>query len=149
MAIQKGEKIPRQIDLDYFVEILENILLTIAVRDPQITIFTDGPATDLEFIPLSSQEGLWENSTSFNDGVMGVVGLDLKNIFNRLGMKPRIMRGGDPLSVIQEMANSDILIMSRSSFSYVAGILNQSGNVYFPASFWHKPLANWQIMREI
>jgi hypothetical protein len=149
MAIQNGEKCSRQIDLSYFVSLLERILLEIDLPEVKITIFTDAPSDDLEYTPLSGQETLWENSKSFHGGVMSVIGLDLSKRFSSLGIEPRILRGGDPLSVIQEMANSDILIMSRSSFSYVAGILNASQNVYNPSTFWHKPLTNWHIMRDI
>lgn len=148
MAIQKGEKISRQMDLIYFVDLLEEILQGLTGRSVIITIYTDAPSGDLVFNPPPKQHALWQNSTSFSDGRMSVIGLDLGSQFSRLRVKPKVLRGGDPLSVIQEMASSDILIMSRSSLSYVAGILHDSQNVYFPESFWHKPLANWHIVGE-
>jgi hypothetical protein len=148
MAIQKGEKISRQMELSYFVDLLHKILKGLTVNAVNITIYTDAPSGDLEFTPPPEQHTLWQNSTSFSDGKMSVVGLDLESQFARLDSKPKVLRGGDPLLVIQEMANSDILVMSRSSLSYVAGILNDSQNIYFPESFWHKPLAKWHIVED-
>lgn len=148
MAIQKGEKISRQITLDYYVKLLESILLGVKGDSISVTIFTDAPSKDVEFRIPSGQKDLWENSTSVNGDTMSVIGLDVENHFSRLGIEPQIVRGGDPLWAITEMANSDVLIMSRSSFSYVAGILNEGQGVYYPSSFWHKPLKNWHVMRE-
>ena len=56
--------------------------------------------------------------------------------------------GGDPLDVIKSLASADHLILSRSSFGYVAAILNPKGQVYFPSQFWHVPMKGWQIIRE-
>ena len=49
----------------------------------------------------------------------------------------------DPLETLEALATADLLIMSRSSFSYLPAILNQTGAmVYFP--FWHPPLPGWR-----
>lgn len=43
---------------------------------------------------------------------------------------------------LRKLATADILVMSRSSFSYLAGILNRNGVImYHP--FWHCPLSPW------
>jgi hypothetical protein len=43
---------------------------------------------------------------------------------------------------LRKLATADILVMSRSSFSYLAGILNRNGVImYHP--FWHRPLSPW------
>jgi hypothetical protein len=48
----------------------------------------------------------------------------------------------DPIKALEALATADLLIMSRSSFSYLAAILNQTGvPVYFP--FWHPRLPEW------
>ena len=39
------------------------------------------------------------------------------------------------------MINSDILIISRSSFSYLPAIFNKNIVIYHP--FWHSPFSNW------
>jgi hypothetical protein len=38
---------------------------------------------------------------------------------------------------------ADALVISKSSYSYVPALF-ASGDVYFPASFWHLPLAHWK-----
>lgn len=46
------------------------------------------------------------------------------------------------IDCLRKLATADILIMSRSSFSYLAGILNKSGAIlYYP--FWHSALSSW------
>ncbi len=48
----------------------------------------------------------------------------------------------DPLETLEALATADLLIMSRSSFSYISAMLNQTGAmVYFP--FWHPRLPEW------
>jgi hypothetical protein len=54
---------------------------------------------------------------------------------------------GDPIEALEAMATADLLMMSRSSFSYVAAILNAEGIViYHP--FWHSPLPEWIVATE-
>jgi hypothetical protein len=53
----------------------------------------------------------------------------------------------DPIKTLKGMATADVLIMSRSSFSYVAAILNRKGVIiYHP--FWHSPVPEWIIATE-
>ena len=42
-----------------------------------------------------------------------------------------------------EMVKTDVLILSRSSFSYIAAFLNE-GEIYYQP-FWHKPSNHWHI----
>jgi hypothetical protein len=44
------------------------------------------------------------------------------------------------------MCMADILVMSSSSFSYLAGIYNANTVIYIP--FWHPPLNNWIVAHE-
>ncbi len=48
----------------------------------------------------------------------------------------------DPLSELIEMANADYLILSKSSFAFVAGVLNLNGTVFSPI-YWNQPLRSW------
>jgi hypothetical protein len=57
---------------------------------------------------------------------------------------PNLVRylNGDPINTLQRMATADALVLSRSSYSYVAAILNANCIVvYHP--FWHSPLKEW------
>ncbi len=42
----------------------------------------------------------------------------------------------DPIDTLRGMATADVLIISRSSFSYLAALFNRGTVIYFP--FWHK-----------
>ncbi|MEJ0013010.1 MAG: hypothetical protein WDM94_10390 [Bauldia sp.] len=46
---------------------------------------------------------------------------------------------------LRKLATADVLVMSHSSFSYVAAILNRSGVVLYHR-FWHNPLSSWLTM---
>ena len=59
----------------------------------------------------------------------------------------KIIANGDAIEALKGMATADIFMMSRSSFSYVAAILNRRGIViYYP--FWHSPLPSWIVATE-
>lgn len=47
----------------------------------------------------------------------------------------------DPLDTLRKMADSDLLIMSKSSLSFLAAFLCNGVVVYEP--FWHKPMGHW------
>ncbi len=48
------------------------------------------------------------------------------------------------MTCIERLATADILVMSKSSFSYLAAILNVAGIVlYHP--FWRNPLNSWLV----
>jgi len=48
----------------------------------------------------------------------------------------------DTIECLRKLATADILVMSRSSFSYVGAVLNRNGVVlYHP--FWHGGPSSW------
>ncbi len=51
----------------------------------------------------------------------------------------------DALTSLIAMANADYLILSKSSFSYIAGILNKKGSVVSP-DYWNPPLPKWNLV---
>lgn len=55
----------------------------------------------------------------------------------------QIALNDNPLDTIQALISSDVLIIAKSSFSYVAGLLCQGEVLYEP--FWHKPLPHWKV----
>jgi len=89
-----------------------------------------------------------------------VVGLQHHGINGRLN-EPRVVRpemyelaefdllpnlvhclNGRAIDCLRGLATADILIMSRSSFSYVAAILNRNGIIFYHP-FWHSPPSSW------
>jgi hypothetical protein len=147
-AVQNGESISREIEATYFRELLKEIVRPLDKSNIEIVVFTDSPAIDLAYVPPKDQHQLWENSPRFDSGVMSVKGLNLEEQFLDLGFPVSIIYGGDPLDVLIEMSFSDHLVMSRSSFSYVASLLNKTGRIYFPKTFWHGALPNWIAISE-
>jgi hypothetical protein len=58
----------------------------------------------------------------------------LPNLVHRLN--------GRAIDCLEGLATADVLVMSRSSFSYVAAILNRNGIImYHP--FWHSGMSSW------
>lgn len=48
----------------------------------------------------------------------------------------------DPIETLEALATADLLIMSKSSFSYLAALFNQEGKSLY-APFWHSPMSDW------
>lgn len=147
-AIQRGERISREIAGNYFAALVKEIIDTNQIPDLKLKIFTDAPTEDVVFTPPNDQFDLWTNSPSFSEGEMHVLGLNVQDYFKDISVDLEVFYGGDPLEVIKTLAAADHLILSRSSFGYVAAILNVGGKVYFPSQFWHTPLKGWRIIRE-
>jgi hypothetical protein len=60
---------------------------------------------------------------------------------------PNLVRfiNGRAIDCLRTLATADVLVMSKSSFSYVGGILNRRGIVlYHP--FWHRPPSSWMTV---
>jgi len=147
-AVQRGERVSREIPGVYFARLAKEIIDTQESTEIKLLVFTDSPIEDAIFTPPSNQSHLWTNSTSFSDGKMHVLGLDIEDVFRGISVDVKVIYGGDPLDVIKNLASADHLILSRSSFGYVGAILNYQGRVYFPSLFWHAPMKGWRIIRE-
>ncbi len=148
MAVQQGESVSRELKPQYLIAIANKVVQSRLPSATNIHIYTDAPKEDLQYTPPIVQANLWSNSPRFEEGIMSVIGADPDELFKELSVAPRVIRGGDPLLAIRELAGLDALIMSRSSFSYLGAILNNHGKIYFPKSFWHKPMAGWEVVNE-
>lgn len=147
-AVQQGERISREISGNYFAALAKKIIDDGQIPDLKLLVYTDSPTEDVVFTPPNNQSHLWTNSARFSEGRMHVLGLDVEEVFKEISVGVKVLYGGDPLDVIKSLASADHLILSRSSFGYVAAILNTKGQVYFPSQFWHVPMKGWQIIRE-
>lgn len=141
-VIYPGQKLSRELDLEYFI----NTLSKTDHDGKRIFVLTDAPALSMTYKPVTDQAHLWDGTPKFNDGEMSITGLDLKNVFRSKGFDVEVVSGGDPLVALFLMINCSTLIMSRSSLSYVAGILNSSATIYYPPGFWHPPMGDWKIL---
>jgi hypothetical protein len=149
LSVQHGEKISREITSSYFVSISKKIMHQSMDKSLKLVIYTDSPPADLIFSPPPNQLNLWENSLRFNGREMQIIGLDLEKIFEDISSSVEVVYGGDPLDVIKALASADHLVLSRSSFGYVAGLLNNHGEIYFPSEFWHIPKQGWKVITEV
>jgi hypothetical protein len=147
--IQKGESASRELDLNYYLGIVEAVKEANSGINYKLFIVTDAPEISLTFTPPKEQSSLWLGSPGFDDeqNSMHVSGISMKEQFAALGMDIEVISGGSPLVAIARLANADHLVMSRSSLSFVAALLSSS-QVYFPSSFWHKPLHHWNVITD-
>jgi len=138
-AIYPGQKISRELNPQYFI----NLLSKIETTGKTITLFTDAPVQDLDFKPDPSQEYLWVGTPGYENGRVKVKGLELKKIFAEAGYEVMVVSGGDLITTLLSLASCKTLLMSRSSLSYVAALLNRQGIIFYPPNFWHPPLNHW------
>lgn len=143
-VIYPGQALPRESD----IRSLKKTLTGIFEKYPEITKFhvhTDAPAVELKYQPLQEQQVLWSGTPKYTDNMMDISKLDFAELLDGVPkhVKTQIIRGGNPIQAIKEMSRAEILIMARSSLSYVGGLLNDHGVIYFNEKFWHKPLNNW------
>ena len=53
----------------------------------------------------------------------------------------------DLLTSITKMMQADYLVLSKSSFAFIAGLMNISGRIYTP-DYWNNPPSNWVKLRD-
>lgn len=57
----------------------------------------------------------------------------------------QIVADEDILLTFEHLVRADILVMCRSSFSYIAGLYNENMVIYM--NFWHSPLPQWKKIK--
>lgn len=144
-VLYPGQKIPRQLPLQYFGNILTELLQVESSRKLDVCILTDSPPVDMEFRPPRSQVENWDGTPNFENGSMFIEGMSFDSIQNMSGLDLRVVVGGNPIDAIAIMAKARNLLISRSSLSYVAGVLNREGRIYYPRYFWHPPFKGWNV----
>lgn len=142
LAVYPGQKISREMPPEYFLSKLQNLPISNASKS-YFHLFTDAPANDVVYVPQTNQHEHWLGTPGFNDGVMNIEGKDLQSFFKQHGAHAHLHIGGNPLEAIAIMSKSDFLITSRSSLSYVAGLLNLHGVVIAAQGFWHPAPRTW------
>ncbi len=144
--ILPGESQPRAILNDWYLKVLKKYVAQLKANNIKyhIDVFTDMPKQNIDFPPLASQREFWEQLPRFENGVIRINGEDLnQTTFGDFGDLLTVHYGGDPINDLMHMAQADIFIMSRSSFSFVGALLNRNGKIIGPPNFWHKGLDTW------
>jgi hypothetical protein len=146
-VLYPGQNIPREIPIEVFAARVRKIALSLPEDlERQIIVVTDAPDTETVFVPPTNQLALWEGTPGFSNGVMTIKPTKFEELEELSNLPLKVLRGGNPLDTILLMASADVLLTGKSSLSYLGGLLNPKGQVYFPKDFWHRPLRNWQVL---
>jgi hypothetical protein len=142
-AVYPGQAIPREVNLDYFKSRINKFVSEADRSRLELHVFTDAPTSVINFQPPPDQMYLWEGTPGYVDGVMTVQ----PQVFSPddFGVSKVVVHsGGDPIDAMIQMARASVLIVGRSSLSYIAGIMNEGGTVVGAPEFWHPSLARWR-----
>jgi hypothetical protein len=144
-AIYPGQNISRETPLAKFEGVLTSIFKEKPAHSFQkLVVLTDAPKEITYFRPPLDQQKLWEGSPGYAEGVMTIQPIDFNDLGRKFGITVEVIRGGNPIEAVEIMANAEILVMGKSSLSYLGGYLNKIGIVYYPKDFWHRPLPAWR-----
>lgn len=145
-ALYPGQNVPRETPLIQFEQVLSSIVSEVKPNSIEsIIVLTDAPSDVTLYRPPAHQQTLWEGTPGYSNGVMTIQPIDFGKLSEKFDLPIHVIRGGNPLDAIYLMAQSDFLLMSKSSLSYLGGMFNAIGTVYFPKNFWHRPLSSWRV----
>jgi len=145
MAIYHNQSSPRELSLQYYLDVLRRIKVEEQVNC--LKVLTDSPLVDTVYRVGSDQLSLWQNTPGYANESLHIKGMDIPEDFRLLELEVEVIVGGDPIESLAILQNATILVMSKSSFSYVAALLNEGGQIYFPADFWHPKLKGWKLAK--
>lgn len=148
LDILPGESKPRGLSNEWYLRTLRKYVAHYQQLgiDFSVEIYTDMPKSSFTYVPNDFQSHLWSYEPRFKDGAVEMLGEDIKStVFAEFAEGLIVHHGGDPLQGLIDMSTADILITSRSSYSYVGGLLNQSGKIIIPPGFWHSKLDSWVL----
>jgi hypothetical protein len=123
---------------EYYISVAQNVSRVLeALRiDYEIEIHTE--VANKEFIVEPDHHGIFNRISSPAIVSPKMNGLD------EFSALPNLVHciNDNAIDCLGKLATADILIMSRSSFSYVGALLNRNGIIlYHP--FWHPQLSSW------
>jgi hypothetical protein len=125
----------------YYVNVAQNVarVLEALKLDYLLELHTEIPSR--EFVVQPDHHGILNRISA-----PGVINQEMSRL-DEFSVLPNLVRCiNDPaIACLRKLATADVLVMSRSSFSYLAGILNQNGIVlYHP--FWHPAPSSWMTV---
>lgn len=132
----------RQLDYAFYINALDSIPSQ-QIEDSRIIMLTDAPLPETIYEPPVDQIHFWINTPNFDGRYMTIEQSEVEDFFANSKYSIEVVRGGDPLEALSVMANARVLVMGKSSLSYVAALLNKNGTIYYPTGFWHTPLRGW------
>ncbi len=143
-ALYPGQNIPREIPIETFVNRVSSVVSELPEDlNWQILVLTDAPDSETSFVPPLDQMFLWEGTPGFSNGVMTVSPTSFVSLEKYSKLPLQVIRGGNPLDAILLMASADVLLTGKSSMSFLGGLLNKNGRVFYPHDFWHRTPKSW------
>ncbi len=136
-ATYPGESQTRQLEVKRLARVLKRAIKKRKSHKSPVVIYTDAPAQDQRIPVTQSQQVLWENTPGYENGFLQLNGLDLTSELSAISNDIELHVGGDPLDALARMSEAKTLIISKSSLSYVASLLNEHQDIYSPFEFWH------------
>ena len=142
LHVRRGELLvlsePRMLPNLYYISVAQNIadILKALKIDYQIELHTEVP--NKEFIVQPDHHGIFNRI-----GAPAVVSPEMCRL-HEFDVLPNLFHfiNETAIDCLGKLATADILVMSRSSFSYLGGILNRNGIVLFHP-FWHSAPSSW------
>jgi hypothetical protein len=152
-----GKKDWRNLDINYYLKIHKAIVnqLKRSGVDYETTIFSDYPKFSSK-IPMSlvKKGDPWYHFLSEEELMnkfISIEGIDIKKLYFPDDKNVTVIHGGSEIRAIDGMVRADYLVLSRSSFSAAAGILNNSyygGVVIVPPDFLFLKQESWKNASE-
>jgi hypothetical protein len=142
----------RHVEVRWYVEILnsiDSVLQGLGITY-RVTIHTDAPSEPIYWEPLdisSATEEFWKSANVMNsERKISLQPIDFKKEFSFVE-ELKVIRDIDPIQAWQILSSADILILGRSSFSIIAGLVNSHGLKIAP-TYRHKFPNGWLIKEE-
>ena len=139
----------RQVDLNWYVDILKYINSTLKLLDLKyrVIIHTDAPLEAVNWEPLDisvATEQFWKSANAMNhERKISLTPIDFQKEFIFVE-NLEVVRDIDPVQAWEMMSEADVLILGRSSFSIVAGLINNHSVTITP-TYRHKFPSGWII----
>ena len=146
-AIQPGQKSPRELTLISYLAPLKSLSSDERLFKRPLSIFTDASDEEFRFEPPVHQREQWIGLPNFDGKSIVMNRHNLSAFFKERGFQVEIESGGNPLDSLARLSNSDVLVLSRSSFGYVAALLSKNSSIFLPSDFWHPKLKGWKTFR--
>lgn len=139
----------RHVELGWYIDILKFIDLILKRLDLKyrVLIHTDAPLEEVEWEPLdisTATEKFWKSADVMNQkGRISLSPIDFQREFNFVE-NLEVIRDIDPVQAWEMMSEADVLVLGRSSFSIIAGLINDHSLTFAPR-YRHKFPKEWLI----
>lgn len=133
----------RAIEHQRYQQTINKILLNSPQFRNRFSIMTDAPLGFLEFHPSKDQLIAWVGLPGFDGKTLQMYPLDSNSLFDQMDCEPSVISGGNPLVCLSILSSAKVLVMAKSSFSFVAALMNKEAIIYYPKEFWHPRVRSW------